>query len=296
MYILYSLLLAAALLLSFPWWALQVLRLGKYRSGLRERLGFVPSRLRGQAGHSIWIHAVSVGEVLAVSHLVAELQKKLPQTPVFISTTTATGQRLARERFGETRVFYLPMDFGFAVRAYQGALRPRLLILAEAEFWPNLLHLARKGGMRVAIVNARVSDRSFPSYRRFRWFFAKVLGEVDLFLAQTETDAQRLRDMGAATERVKVSGNLKSDVRSNAGSPLEEDLRRAVSQGSPVIVCGSTTEGEEELLLAAFRNVREQFPAAVLVLAPRHPERFDKVAGLVSSQGLPLLRRSSWTA
>ncbi|HMF90449.1 MAG TPA: 3-deoxy-D-manno-octulosonic acid transferase [Candidatus Angelobacter sp.] len=296
MYILYSLLLAAALLLSFPWWALQVLRLGKYRSGLRERLGFVPSRLRGQAGHSIWIHAVSVGEVLAVSHLVAELQKRLPRTPVFISTTTATGQKLARDRFGRTQVFYLPLDFGFAIRAYQNALCPHLLILAEAEFWPNLLHLSRKRGLRVAIVNARISDRSLPRYRRFRWFFSKVLGEADLFLAQTETDAQRLREIGAATDCVHVSGNLKFDVRSSAASPLAEDLGRAVGRDALIIVCGSTTEGEEEVLLAAFRDVRKQFPSAVLVLAPRHPERFDKVAALVSEQGFTVIRRSLWTA
>lgn len=296
MYIFYSLLLAAALLISLPWWALQVLRLGKYRAGLKERLGFVPARVRGEAGNgSIWIHAVSVGEVLAVSQLVAELRKKLPKTPVFISTTTATGQTLARERFGEAQVFYLPMDFGFAIRAYQNALRPRLLILAEAEFWPNLLHLSRKRRVRVAIVNARISDRSLPGYRRFRWFFRRVLSEVDLFLAQTDVDAQRLRDIGAATSRVQVSGNLKFDVRAYAGSPLAEELRNALSQDSPVIVCGSTAEGEEELLLAAFQEVRRPFPSAVLVLAPRHPERFDKVAGLVTALGIRLLRRSAWT-
>jgi 3-deoxy-D-manno-octulosonic-acid transferase len=295
MYILYSLLLAAALLVSLPWWALQVLRLGKYRAGLKERLGFVPARVRGQTSNgSIWIHAVSVGEVLAVSHLVAELRKKLPGTTVFISTTTATGQKLARERFGEARVFYLPMDFGFAIRAYQKALRPQLLILAEAEFWPNLLHLSRTRGVRVAIVNARISDRSLPRYRRFRWFFSKVLGQADLFLAQTATDAERLRQIGAATERVQVSGNLKFDVRSTSSSPLADNLRRALSKDSPVIVCGSTTEGEEEVLLSAFQEIRQQFPSAVLVIAPRHPERFDKVAEMISSLGMPLLRRSAW--
>src|SRR5215472_4607650 len=145
MYILYSLLLACALLVSLPWWALQVVRLGKYRAGLSERLGFVPPRLRPQAKPgSVWIHAVSVGEVLAISHLVAELRKSMPQRPVFVSTTTATGQAIARERFGEAQVFFMPLDFGLAVRAYLELLQPRLLILAETEFWPNLLHLARK--------------------------------------------------------------------------------------------------------------------------------------------------------
>ncbi len=297
MYILYSLLLACALLLSLPWWALQVLRLGKYRAGLSERLGFVPPRLRGHAKPGcVWIHAVSVGEVLAVSHLVRELQRRYPQKTVFVSTTTATGQRLARERFGETQVFFMPLDFGFAVRAYLDLLRPSLLILAETEFWPNLLHLAAKRGSPVAIVNARVSDRSFPRYRRFRRFFAEVLSEVDLFLAQTEEDAQRLREIGATKERVRVSGNLKFDVRNADGSELREDLQRAIARDSFVIVCGSTTEGEEELLLRAFQEVLRRRPSAVTVMAPRHPERFDKVAALIAAQRIPMVRRSSWKA
>ncbi len=296
MYILYSLMLACALLVSLPWWVLQVLRLGKYRAGLSERLGFIPLRLRPRAKPgAIWIHAVSVGEVLAISRLVAELKNSVPRRPVFVSTTTATGQALARERFGEAQVFYMPIDFGFAVRAYLGLLRPSLLVLAETEFWPNLVHLARKRGSPVAIVNARVSDRSFPRYRRFRRLFARVLAEVNLFLAQTEEDALRLREIGAAAERVHVSGNLKFDVRSAAGSPLQEDLRRTIGKDSPVIVCGSTAEGEEELLLRAFLEVLKQYPSAVMVLAPRHPERFDKVAGLITEKGLLVVRRSSWS-
>src|SRR5437899_3173594 len=295
MYIVYSLLLALALLLSLPWWALQLLRLKKYRAGLRERFGIVPDRIRGQA-NGIWIHAVSVGEVLAVSQLVAELKKRLPGTSVVVSTTTATGQRLARERFGEQTVFYLPMDCPFAVRAYLRVLRPRILILAETEFWPNLLHLTRKSGARIAIVNARISDRSLPRYRRFRWVFAKVLSDVDLFLAQTNGDAQRLREIGAATERVQVSGNLKFAIRADALTPLTEVLRRSVAKGAPLSVCGSTTEGEEILLLAAFREVLGRFPSAALVLAARHPERFDRVAALVQEQGVPLLRRSNWAS
>jgi 3-deoxy-D-manno-octulosonic-acid transferase len=294
MYIFYSLLLAVALAVSLPWW---LLRLGKYRAGITERLGRVPGRL-GKPGESgcIWTHAVSVGEVLAVSRLIRELEKTSPKRPVFISTTTATGQRLARERFGEAWVFYAPIDFSFAVRAYLNRLHPAMLILAETEFWPNLLRLARKRGAAVAIVNARISDRSFPRYRRFRWFFSRVLSEVDLFLAQTELDAERLRQIGAATERVRVSGNLKFDVLAASHSPLVEDLRRAIAKNSPVIVCGSTAEGEDDLLLHAFHEVLQQHPSTVMILAPRHPERFDGVAELVRSLGLIVVRRSSWTA
>jgi 3-deoxy-D-manno-octulosonic-acid transferase len=294
MYLIYSLFLVCAALVSLPWWLFQMLRLGKYRSGLAERLGFVPARLNDARPGCIWVHAVSVGEVLAVAQLIAELQRKYPDRQVFVSTTTATGQSLARQRLGENRVFFMPLDFGFTVKPYLNSLKPRMLVLAETEFWPNLLRLARKYGTTVATVNARISDRSFPRYRRFRWFFRRVLGNVDLFLAQTADDAARLRMIGAATERVQVSGNLKFDVRPIAGSSLVNGLRSAISKDSPVIVCGSTAEGEEGYVLDAFKAVQRQFPAAVMVLAPRHPERFEKVAEMIASAGLSLLRRSSW--
>jgi 3-deoxy-D-manno-octulosonic-acid transferase len=295
MYAFYSLLLACAALLSLPWWLVQMLRLGKYRSGLGERLGFVPARLKDARPGCIWVHAVSVGEVLAVSQLIAELQGKYPDRQIFISTTTATGQRLARQRFGENRVFFMPLDFGFAVRRYLNALKPQLIVIAETEFWPNLLHLAGKRQTSLAIVNARISDRSFPRYRRFRWFFGRVLSEVDLFLAQTTEDAQRLREIGAATGRMQVSGNLKFDIRPNSQPALVNGLRAAMGNDSPVIVCGSTAEGEEEPLLEAFKKVQQQFPAAILVLAPRHPERFEKVAAMIASEGFSLQRRSAWS-
>ncbi|HKW76422.1 MAG TPA: 3-deoxy-D-manno-octulosonic acid transferase [Terriglobales bacterium] len=296
MYLLYSFLLAAAALISSPWWIFQMLRLGKYRRGLRERLGFVPPRLEKSVRGAIWIHAVSVGEVLAVTQLVAEFKKEFPQRAIFLSTTTAAGQQLARQRFGEARVFYIPLDFKFALRPYFRALRPSLVVLAETEFWPNLLHLAKRRGASLAIVNARISDRSYPRYKRFRWFFRPVLSHPDLFLAQTEQDARRLCDIGAPAERVKTSGNLKFDIRLSSRIPLVDDLRRAIANNSPVLVCGSTAEGEEELLLGVLRQVLERWPTAVMILAPRHPERFEKVANLVLASGIGLLRRSTWAA
>src|SRR5947209_4926484 len=295
MYLFYSLLVACAAVLLLPWIAIQMLRTGKYRAGIKERLGLVPKRVQ-TAQSSIWVHAVSVGEVLAVSRLITELQSANPETRIFISTTTATGQALARERFGEARCFFMPLDFGFAVRAYLRALKPRLLVLAETEFWPNLLHLAKKHGTVIAVVNARISDRSFPRYRRFDWFFRRVLSNIDLFLAQTAADADRLRAIGAPTERVRVSGNLKFDIRLSAPSQIVHDLHSAIPKDSPVIVCGSTAEGEEEFVLKAFEQVQRQFPSAVMILAPRHPERFNKVAGLISSSCIAFIRRSSWPA
>ena len=275
MYTLYSLLLGFAALISLPWWLLQMARLGKYRAGFRERMGAVPARLQqGNADSCIWIHAVSVGEVLAISQLVSELTRREPHRQIFVSTTTATGQALARQRFGEHRVFYMPLDFRFALRPYFASLRPELLILAETEFWPNLLHLAKKNGIRVAVVNARISDRSFPRYLRFRWFFSRVLSEIELFLAQTEGDTERLKQIGAREDRVRVSGNLKFDIRLSSDSPIVSQIRSSIAANTPVVVCGSTTEDEEELVLAAFRQLLQHLPECLMIVAPLHPERF----------------------
>src|SRR5271169_1939003 len=190
-----------------------MLRHGKYRAGLSERMGTVPERLlTNHPADTIWIHAVSVGEVLAISRVVDELDAKLPGWRIVVSTTTDTGQELARERFGENNVFYVPLDLPFAVRSYLQALCPKLLILAESEFWPNLLHWARLSGASVAVVNARVSDRSLPGYMRVQRLLRRVMQNVRLFLAQSEEDARRLVKIGAPAERVHVSGNLKFDV------------------------------------------------------------------------------------
>ena len=298
-YFLYSLLLAAALLLSLPYWLYQMLRHGKYRRGLAERMGSVPSRLvqsSPETGLAIWVHAVSVGEVLAVSALIDEMRCRFPRHKIFITTTTDTAQELAQKRFGEENVFYFPLDFAFAIRPYLRALHPGLVVIAETEFWPNFLRLARASGARIAVVNARISDRSWPNYRRFRALLKKELENIDLFLAQTEEDSIRLESIGAAPNRVQVTGNLKFDVNLPPPPPLVATLRKSLagSGAGPVLVCGSTVEGEEPLLLKAFENVLVANPRAVMMLAPRHPERFDTVAALLTQMELPFLRRTLW--
>jgi len=295
---LYSIALAVGMLASLPYWLFQMARHGKYREGLAERLGRVPSRLRlpEEQEPAIWVHAVSVGEVLAVAGLVDELQRRFPRHKIFVSTTTDTGQALARQRFGEANVFYFPMDFAFAIRPYFRALRPRLVVVAETEFWPNFMRLARTRGARVAVVNARISDRSWPKYRRFRGLLRRLLANVDLFLAQTPEDAARLRDIGADTERVLVAGNLKFDIPAPAPPAIVESLRKSIAANGagPVLVCGSTVDGEEPLLLKAFENLRVQHPRAVMILAPRRPERFSAVAALLEHMSIRFSRRSEW--
>jgi len=299
MYLLYSALLAAGLLASLPYWMFGKRRHGKYREGLGERLGKVPPRLYRQSTPAIWVHAVSVGEVLAVSGLVIGLRRRFPKYRVVVSTTTATGQKLAAKHFGEDSVFYFPLDFAFAIRPYLSALRPQLIVLAETEFWPNFLRLAHASDARVAVVNARISDRSRPGYRRFRFILKRVLRNIDLFLAQNSEDASRLREIGAPANRVQVSGNLKFDVSAPVPAPIVASLRSNFQQdgagAEPVVVCGSTVEGEEELLLRAFENVLASHPRAVMILAPRRPERFNEVAQLLEQLGIRFWRRSSWS-
>lgn len=296
MFIHYSALLALGLLLTSPYWLVQMLRLGKYRAGLAERFGRVPRRIQANGVQpAIWIHAVSVGEVLAISGLVAALRQTMPGHRILVSTTTHTGQKLARDRFGSENVFYFPLDFSFCIRPYVKALRPTLVVVAETEFWPNFLRIVRTSGARVAIVNARISDRSFPRYRRWRGLLSLVLCYVDLFLAQSEEDARRLREISAPADRVRVSGNLKFDVKPPEEVPIVGELRRAIAQGGvgPVVVAGSTVEGEEEQILAAFGKVRERFPRSLLILAPRHKERFVPVHEVLSRSGIAFASRSA---
>jgi 3-deoxy-D-manno-octulosonic-acid transferase len=292
----YSVAWVAALAVSAPWWLWKMATTGKYREGLAERLGRVPARLfsAGDSRPVIWIHAVSVGEVIAISGLVRELRSAAPGHRVVVSTTTRTGQRVARERFGAEAVFYYPLDFASAVHPYLSRLRPQLFVLAETEFWPRMLHECRAASVPVAVVNARISDRSFPRYLRLRALWKRILRGVAIALAQTEEDAARLRAIGVPAERVKLGGNLKYDVRANSTSPLVESIRATLPETAKLLVCGSTLEGEEQFLLKAWPELTTVQPELHMVLAPRHPERFAAVAGLLDQSGIRWFRRSEW--
>jgi 3-deoxy-D-manno-octulosonic-acid transferase len=282
--LIYSALLSVALVLSSPWWLLRMGTTQRYREGLRQRLGGLPLQLRGavQGKRVVWVHAVSVGEVLAASRLVSDLEAALGEGfRIVISTTTRTGQTLARERFGTERVFYMPLDFAFAVRTYLAALKPAALILMESELWPRMLHECARRGVPVAVVNARMSDRSHARAIRMRRVWGHVMRKPALWLAQSDEDARRLLTVGVRAETMKVVGNLKYDVRAPKQGRVAE-LIREIAAGRPIIVAGSTVadgrgaraEGEEEAVIQAWSaQVRKSF-GTVLVLAPRHPERF----------------------
>jgi 3-deoxy-D-manno-octulosonic-acid transferase len=291
----YNLALAAALVAGSPWWLWRMATTHKYREGMLERLGRVPAALAalGRERPLIWLHAVSVGEVLAASRLVGELDRAFPGHCLVISTTTRTGQALARERFGAERVFYCPLDLPWAVRAYLKALQPKLLILAETEFWPNLLSGCFRRQIPVAVVNARISDRSWPRYRLLRRLWQPFLSKLGRVLAQSETDAERLKAIGCRTERVSVAGNLKFDVRA-AQEAEAARLLRIKANDLRLIVAGSTLEGEEAALVEIWPRLLEADPQLAMVLAPRHPERFGAVAALLARSGVSWVRRSDW--
>ncbi|MGA3102398.1 MAG: 3-deoxy-D-manno-octulosonic acid transferase [Terracidiphilus sp.] len=294
----YNLALFVALVAGAPWWLWRMATTHKYREGLFERLGRIRRRLvstSAPAGERplIWLHAVSVGEVLAVTRLVRTLESALPGTLIVVSTTTRTGQALARERFESNRVFYCPLDLPWAVRAYLNALQPRMLILAETEFWPNLLHGCFSRGIPVVVVNARISNRSWPRYQRLRRLWRPLLSRLSRVLAQSQIDADRLLALGCLPDRVSVTGNLKFDVRAAQESEATR-LLKSMAAGLRVVVAGSTLEGEESALADAWPRLLAADSELVLVLAPRHPERFSVVAALLEKSGLPWCKRSDW--
>jgi 3-deoxy-D-manno-octulosonic-acid transferase len=300
MYFLYSVLFGAALLLASPYLLLKGLRQNKYLHSLGERLGRVPEKLATRAtteeDGAIWVHAVSVGEALAVAPLLKELRGRLPGRSVFVSTTTRTGQKVAAERLEADEIFYFPLDFAFACRRLLAAVRPSLVIIAETEIWPNFLREARRAGARVVFVNGRLSDRSFRRYRWFRFFLRRALSQVDYFLMQSEEDARRIRELGAPPERVAVGGNLKFDLPQPKRPAFLDDLV-SLAQSAPIIVAGSTLPAEEEQILRALDvcgSVGGRRP--LLVLAPRHPERFEDVVSLLQRRGVSYVRRSQGTA
>ncbi|HKV04202.1 MAG TPA: 3-deoxy-D-manno-octulosonic acid transferase [Candidatus Acidoferrales bacterium] len=301
MYFFYRILTAVGMFLLAPYYALRGWRRGEPASALGERLGILPGdiRERARAPGAIWIHAVSVGEVLAARPLVEGLQRRFPDRAVFVSTTTETGGRLARERLQTADgIFYFPLDWVVPVRRALRAISPALVIVMETEIWPNFLRETRRRAVPVIFANARISERSFARYKRWEFlvgpFMSRVMQDAELFLAQTLEDASRLREMGAPDARVEVTGNLKYDgeppAASRFGAWLEGQIRG--QERWPVFLAGSVVADEEEAVLAAYDIVQRQWRHALLILAPRKPDRFDAAASIAAGGGWNVVRRS----
>jgi 3-deoxy-D-manno-octulosonic-acid transferase len=309
MYFFYRILTAVGMLLLVPYYALRTWSRGEPSRALAERLGSLPPEIASPAGAAssdeksarpIWIHAVSVGEVLAAKPLVEGLKQRFPERAVFVSTTTETGQRLARERLQSAdSIFYFPLDWIVPVRRALRAMRPALVIVMETEIWPNFLREARHRKVPVVFANARISERSFARYNRWKFlvaeFFARVLQDGERFLAQTPEDAARLTEMGAPEGSVEVTGNLKYDGEQPNIGPfglwLEDQIRR--QERWPVVIAGSVVAEEEQAVLAAYDIVQRQWRHALLILAPRKPDRFEPAAAIATADGWNAVRRSS---
>lgn len=306
MYFIYSLLMGLAALLLTPYWVAKGLRHGKYFSNLKDRLGFsfpALAKLPTNRSTAIWIHAVSVGEVLSGVTLARQLKTAYPDRPLIISTTTITGQTLARGRlpFADA-IIYFPLDWSFCVRRAFEAVRPSLVLVLETEIWPNFLREAGNRKVPILFVSGRISDRSFARHQKFLGVFGfflrpllkDALSRASGFLMQSEKDAERIRALGAPDDRVAVSGNLKYDSELPSPTPLSNWLEAEVKRSgrSPIIVAGSVVASEEPLALIAFGTLQGEYRNALLVLAPRKPEQFAAAAEFIEESHRKFIRRS----
>ncbi len=299
MYFLYSLLLTAGAVFGAPYWLFKALRERKYFQNFRQRLGWALPELTFSA-RPLWIHAVSVGEVLAAKPLLTALETACPGLPVVVSTITITGHSLARQEFPRAQgTFYFPFDWDFSVERFIDRIQPRAVVLMETELWPNFLKQCDQKKIPVFLANGRLSEKSLARYRMVKKFAGSMLRLLRVIGVQTHEDRRRFLELGATEEQVRVTGNMKFDFPAPSLDDARDVLEKfriclTLGKESPVIVVGSSMRGEEPLFLEAFKQVREAITDARLILAPRHPERFDEVAEILRQSSLPFGRRTEF--
>ncbi|HEY7746102.1 MAG TPA: 3-deoxy-D-manno-octulosonic acid transferase [Desulfuromonadales bacterium] len=298
MHLLYDLILLVAAAVLIPWYLLRGLRHGKVRRGIRERLGYYESdRLAPLAGRPvIWVHAVSVGETRAAIPLVRALKNAYPQSALVLSNVTETGHAIAGGIKEVDLCIFFPFDLSWVVRGALARINPSLIVIVETEIWPNFVRLAHQSGIPVLLVNGRISDRSYPRYRRARWLLRPILEQFSAFCMQTEQDAARIRGMGAPPGLVEVTRNLKFDMQATVPDPaaaavLRQSLR--LPDRASVWVAGSTHAGEEEVVLDVYHQLVGEGRDLILVLVPRHPERCRGIADMLNVRGIPFILRTA---
>ncbi len=293
---LFNLAYLAALAICSPWLFLRAWRHQKYRQGWAAKLlGRVP-RLPSDKTR-VWLHAVSMGEVHLLEPLVKQIASQHPDWECVISTTTKSGWEAASRKFENLVRFYCPLDFSWAVDEAMRRVQPDLLVLSELELWPNLIESAKRQGAKVAIINGRLSERSYRGYSRIGWLVASVLAKVDCIAAQNTTYAERFRQLGGSPDATHVTGSIKFDgAVTNRNNAETASLRRLarIPEQAIVFLAGSTQAPEEALALEAFQQMAGDFPQLRLLLAPRHPERFDAVASMLTARAVPFQRRSGF--
>ncbi len=282
MWLLYNIFLNIIYLFGFPYFIAK----SKRDSAWKERLGDYP-KIKGK---SLWFHASSVGEVSAILALIKEFKNSFPEHSIVVSTFTTAGRRRAEQLYQE-RIVYLPLDFNFAVKKAIERIHPDALIIVETELWPNLLRYAKNYGCKIFLVNGRISQKSYIRYTGVKRFIGSILRRFDLCIMQSREDAERLEKLGAESCRIKVAGNLKFDNLNTNIS--EENLREMLGVSDrKVFVAGSTREGEEEIIFEAFNQIKVVEPNLVLILAPRHIERIERIKVMAESFGLKVRRKS----
>ncbi len=294
MYLAYSLLLTLGLVILLPYFLFQALAHGKYITGLRQRLGAVP-QIDGKP--VIWLHCVSVGETQAARPLAQRLKQEFPHHALVVSTTTLTGQTLAHDVFANKAesIFYFPFDWRWSVRRALKAINPAAVLIMETELWPNFLRECKARHIPVALVNGRISRQSFRRYTLIKFFLRRALSCLSMAVMQSEVDAERLQSLGMPREKLFTAGNLKFDAevaRELTGKTEEIRKRFDLRSDMPLILAASTHSPEEEMILESIKQLRTKQPVR-LMLAPRHPERFNEVAALIQKSGLNWARRTN---
>jgi 3-deoxy-D-manno-octulosonic-acid transferase len=298
MYLLYNLILILASIFALPFYSFKMITAGKYRRSVLQKLGFLPKNLTEcLAGKSpIWLHAVSVGEVLSSISIIRMIRDRYPNHKIILSTVTETGNYTANSRIREVEsIIYFPLDYPWVVKRVIDAVNPRLFVIVDTDIWPNFLRELRKRQVPSIIINGRVSPRSYRGYRWFKWFFKTVLECLSIFSMQSKVDSDRIISSGADATKVVTTGNLKFDQ--TVPDLTEAEKQRLLDStglkpGQRVFIAGSTHKGEEEIVLDVFESLKGEYPDLVLILAPRNPERFTEVENLVSQRSLNCARKT----
>jgi len=297
MFFFYNISIGLLTILLSPFLFFKIATKERYRTGFKQRAGFLPFELRKrlQGKRPIWLHAVSVGEVNASLPLIKGIKERYPDVEMVISTVTATGNRTARDKVRETEnIIFFPFDYSAIVRRVIEEIQPRLFITIETEIWPNFLRVLCRKNVPALVLNGRISNRSFGRYRMVRIFMRNVLSCISFFGMQTEKDAERIVQIGAEKDRVRVTGNIKFDAPLPV-SGKGEDLRVSLglAEGEEIMIAGSTHPGEEKRILAVYKRIKREYPHFVLVIAPRHIERTRDIEELIKGEGFIPIRRTS---
>ncbi len=274
---------------------------GRYAGNFSERLGFVPKEVcKNPSGHSrVWIHAVSLGEVKVAAAIINALRKIRPDCSIVVSTITESGRNMALETFnGEITIIYAPIDFVGSVRMSLSSIHPDVMVFLETELWPSWLHQSRRMGIKTALINGRISQKSIGGYLRFRFFFREVLKNIDVFSMITDGDAGRIESMGANPKKIEINGNAKYDLlASTADSAVRTEIRDLLNLDAEdrVFIAGSTRKGEEAMILDAYGKILKDFPDIILLVAPRHIERTPEIETMIKDRGFECQLRTDFS-